>query len=250
MARIWLKPYEIYLTTPASSIDSTAADMGKLLEALTSDGTNSAGRFLSANMTKAVLAGQYRPHPEFPGTTHGFHESYDASNDFTVPIRSIDHGGSMAGFRSLLTILPDYKIGVFIVTNTSRFAGGRNPLAGGVMQALVSQLPNRPKRNPFAVPKPDTSRDLTEFEGNYRYGVFCHSCTPAELAQGAWRPGRPTVVKADNGKLIIRDQLFFPRGGDLFVREDGRQKVFFGRNISKKISFFTYSTSNDTFERE
>ncbi len=36
--RFEAQPYEIYTTTPASSIDATPADMGRLLEALTGDG--------------------------------------------------------------------------------------------------------------------------------------------------------------------------------------------------------------------
>ncbi|MEM7396905.1 MAG: serine hydrolase domain-containing protein, partial [Verrucomicrobiota bacterium] len=242
------QPYEVYLTTPASSIDATAADMGRLLEALTGDGSNHHGRLFSAMMAEAVRGRQYYPHPEFPGVTHGLHESYDVGGKFERPIRSIDHGGVMAGFRSLLTILPDYKLGVFVTTNTSGVSR-RNELAAAVMRAIVDQLPPSPMRHPFTVPSPDSTRDLSEYEGVYSYGVFCHSCTPTEFAEGAWTPGPPVEIRVTDGALSIGDRAFTARESDVFVRDDGLQKVFFGRDDADAIQFFTYSTSNDAFER-
>ncbi len=70
------QPYEVYVTTPASSVDATPADMGRLLEALTGDGANTNGRFLSPQTARTVLAPQFRPHPEFLGLSHGLRESY------------------------------------------------------------------------------------------------------------------------------------------------------------------------------
>ncbi|MEM8677804.1 MAG: serine hydrolase, partial [Planctomycetota bacterium] len=242
------QPYEVYLTTPASSIDATAADMGRLLEALTSDGANVHGRLFSPEMAREVLQPQYRPHPEFPGVTHGLHEANDASGEFERPIRSVDHGGVMAGFRSLLTIVPKHELGVFVTTNTSGL-GGRNELAVAVMQAVLAELPETAAREPFPVPAREPSRDLHAYEGIYSYGVFCHSCTPTEFAQGAWTPGPPTEVRASRGGLLIGDREFFARGGDVFIRDDGRQMAFFGRSDQGEIQFFTYSTSDDAFER-
>ncbi len=242
------EPYEVYLTTPASSIDATAADMGRLLEALTGDGANQAGRLLSAEMTRQVLHPQFRPHPEFPGVTHGLHESFEASGEFARPIRSVDHGGVMAGFRSLMSILPDHGVGVFVVSNTSGVAR-RNELASRVMRVIVDQLPAIPIREPFAVPPRNVEGNLNEYAGVYSYGVYCHSCTPAEFATGAWPPNRPAVVRVTNGALTIQENEFFSRGSDVFVRADGEQMVFFGRDAVGDIQSFSYSTSDDAFER-
>ncbi len=52
-----------HATTPTSSVDSTPADMGRLLEALTGGGANSHGGLFGQATCEAVLSPQYRPHP-------------------------------------------------------------------------------------------------------------------------------------------------------------------------------------------
>lgn len=240
------QPYEVYVTTPASSIDATPADMGRLLEALTSDGANSTGRFLSAETATKVLKPQFRPHPEFLGTTHGLHESEDASGEFSVAIRSVDHGGTMQGFSTLMTVLPEHKLGVFLAINRS---GGRNPLSGAVMRAVVKNLPITNKRKPFMLPARVKTRELGEYVGDYYYGVFCHDGSPEDFAAGAWRRGSPRSVEQNSGALSIGDEEFLPRGDDVFVRTDGQQMIVFGRDQAGHVSHFNYSTSPDTFER-
>ncbi len=241
------QPYEVYVTTPASSIDSTAADMGRLLEALTGKGANEHGRLFSSGTARAVLAPQFRPHPEFSGVTHGLHESFNASGQFAKPVRTVDHGGTMLGFQSQMAIIPQYNVGVFVVTNQS---GGRNPLGAAVMRAVVESLPDVPKRRAIAVPERDLERDLSEFVGDYYYGVYCHECTSEELAAGAWRRGPSRAVTSQDGALTIGNDQYLPRGDDVFVRSDGENMVYFGRNDQQKISFFVYASSPDTFERE
>lgn len=240
------QPYEVYVTTPASSIDATPADMGRLLEALTSDGANSTGRFLSAETATKVLKPQFRPHPEFLGTTHGLHESEDASGEFSVAIRSVDHGGTMQGFSTLMTVLPEHKLGVFLAINRS---GGRNPLSGAVMRAVVKNLPTATKRKPFPLPARVKTADLIEYVGDYYYGVYCHEGSPEDFAAGAWRRGSPRSVEQNSGALSIGGAEFLPRGDDVFVRVDGQQMVAFGRDQAGDVTHFNYSTSPDTFER-
>lgn len=245
--RLLAQPYEVYLTTPASSIDATVADMGRLLEALTGDGSNAHGRFCSPKMQRAVLAPQFRPHPDFLGTSHGLHESRDISGRFEAPIRTVDHGGTMAGFKSLMAILPRYRLGVFVVTNKS--GGGRNPCAADVMRAVAGCLRDLPKREKHALPKVDIEAELSDFVGDYYYGVYAHTASADEVAGGAWRRGRARAVSQNKGRLKIGDETYLPRGDDVFVREDGERLVYFGRQ-NGRVAFFNYSSSPDTFERE
>lgn len=245
--RMEAQPYEVYLTTPASSIDATVADMGRLLEALTGGGANEHGRLFGAEMARAVLEPQFRPHEAFLGTSHGLHESRDISRRFEVPIRTVDHGGTMAGFKSLLAVLPRYRLGIYVVTNKS--GGGRNPFAAAVMHAIAQNVQDPPKRERHSVPEVDEETDLSAYAGDYYYGVYAHTASVEEVADGAWPRGRPRRVRADKGRLRIGDELYLPRGDDVFVREDGERLVFFARDEGR-IASFNYSSSADSFERE
>ncbi|MFK7734876.1 MAG: serine hydrolase [Pirellulaceae bacterium] len=247
------QPYEVYVTTPASSIDSTPADMGKLLCALTSDGSNKHGSLFSASMLSQVHSPQFRCHPEFLGITHGLFES-NTSDDGTLPVdlRSVGHGGSMNGYRSALTIIPDRRIGIFVTANRAPESGGGIVDFRPIIDAVLSSLEGAPKKKPFALPATPTAMDveLTQYEGDYYYGIFCHTATADDYGRGAWRRRDAERVVRQGEGLLIRGLVYRPRGGDVLVAEDGSRMVFFGRNSAGEISNFVFSTSPDTFERQ
>ena len=245
------QPYEIYMSTPASSIDATPADMGLLLEALTGDGKSTFGRLFSAKMTKQILGTQFRPHPDFPGVTHGLMEFPTADDLGRHKIRTIGHGGSMVGFRTSFTVLPELNIGYFIIANrNSEGGGGRTTLHGKVSRAILDIIHEGKTATPFAVPDINTDIDLKEFTGTYYYGVFCQTCTQEEFNRGGWPKRRPVVITASENGLKIRDKTYRPLGTKgVFVSTDGLRKVHFGRNKKGEVVFFSYNSSPDTFER-
>lgn len=245
------QPYEVYLTLPASSIDATPADMGRLLEALTADGANHHGRLFSPATAEAVRQPQFRPHEEFLGMTHGLRESRAGRRYLEVPLRAIGHGGDMLGYKAVMTLLPELNVGVFVVANRNREAGGERVDISRPILDLVIDAFHEGRHGERLIPLPSIQRDrdLSDYVGNYYFGVFCHTCSQDELNQGGWSRGAAKEVTADDGVLTISDQQFIPRGDDVFVQSDGRRMVYFGRDITGKPSFFVYSTSVDTFER-
>ncbi|MFK8017851.1 MAG: serine hydrolase domain-containing protein [Gammaproteobacteria bacterium] len=242
-------PYEVYVTTPASSIDATPADMGRLLEALTGAGRNTFGRVFEAPTAAAALAPQFQPHPGFPGITHGLFEQPNAEQRY--PVRSVWHGGSMLGYLTSFTVLPELNLGYFIVTNRDSEAGGGDvTLHGQVGAAILDVLGPAANVVPAEVPARHPDVDLSEFAGEYVYGVYCHTCTPAELARGGWGRGPVNPVTAQSGALKIREALYRPVSqSDVFVREDGKQSVYFGRDANGRIATFSYASSPDVFEK-
>ena len=56
-------------------------------------------------------------------------------------------------------------------------------------------------------------------------------------------------IYANRGSLRIGDTEFFARSSDVFVRADGKQMAYFTRDLSNRIRSFSYSTSDDAFER-
>lgn len=247
------QPYEIYMTTPASSIDATPADMGRLLEALTGNGaTTAGGRLFSKEAAANIRAPQYRPHPKFTGITHSLWESPSVDPPDGPEVHSVGHGGSMLGFWTMMEIFTESKTGVFVVTNRNWEAGGGPVNLGGrINRAVIDALYEVPPKAQLAEAVDIGDRDLSEYAGAYVFGTFCKSCTQEEFAQGAWPVGNPRMVRTTEEGLLIDEALFFPTADpDVFVHQEGTQEIFFGRDKSDAVSYFTSSYGPSTFERE
>ena len=245
-----IMPYELYSTTPASSIDATAGDMALLLEALTGNGINRHGQLFTKETLQRVLGPEYRPHPEFVGTTHGLHEGfYYGVGEEAYEVRSIAHGGDMMGHRTQFRLLPEYQLGIFIAVNRNREAGGgRITIDRIILNTILDHLDVPKRLNPHPIPA-KTSTALAEYAGEYYYAVFCHTCTSMEVEQGAWGPGWSRTIKAVDGALMLNDRQYYPRGNDVFVREDGYDMLFFTRDEKGRVVSMQAEDDNNTFER-
>lgn len=246
------QPYEVYVTTPASSIDATPADMGRLLEALTGGGANAHGRLFSPETAAAVLAPQYQPHPGFVGATHGLWEYSELGIPSEPQVRTVGHGGSMLGYETSFSVYTEANVGVFVVTNRNRESGGGpDNVRGRIAQAVVEAFyADDVLVKTFAPAVAVGGRDLSAYAHDFYDGVHCRTCTAEEFAAGGWprRPARP--VRVIETGLQIDDQTFLPTADpDVFVRSDGNREVFFGRGESGRVSFFVFTTSPYAFER-
>jgi len=246
------QPYEVYVTTPAASIDATPADMGRLLEALTGGGANTHGRLFSEDRAAAVLAPQFQPHSGFTGVTHGLWEFSEMDIPSEPQVRSVGHGGSMLGYATSFSVLTEANVGYLVVTNRNHESGGgpdrvRGRVAQAVLDHFYPELP--PKTVAEAVPVGD--RDLSEYAHAFYEGTYCRTCTAEEFAQGAWSRQDPRAdVRVSDDGLQIGEHTFLPTAQpDVFVRSDGGREAFFGRDKTGRVSFLVYSISPYTFER-
>ncbi|MEM1270869.1 MAG: serine hydrolase [Bacteroidota bacterium] len=252
--RFVAQPYEVYVTTPASSIDATPADMGRLLEALTGGGATADGkRLFSTGTAASVLAPQFRPHPRFTGVTHGLWEFPPLpDNDNAEAVRTVGHGGSMLGYKTVMEVLTEENVGIFMVTNRNGEAGG-GPVRffGRVREAVVEAFFDARAVAPLvAEALPTAGRDLDEYAGAYAFGTFCTTCTEADFEQGAWTPYNVRFVSVADSGLVLRDARYHPtREPDVFVRADGEQELFFGRDPAGSVAFYVLSSDPATFER-
>ncbi len=244
-------PYEIYLTPPASSIDATPSDMGLLLEALTNSGSNDYGQLFSPETMKRLIAPQFRPHPEFVGMTHGLWESNrigaipDAYNT-----RTVGHGGDMLGITCAMELIPDLNIGFFVATNRNGEAGGGSVSIGRpVMNVILEHFAIEKKTPLYPIPNTPIDLDLNEYAADYTFGIYCHTCSEEELERGAWQRGNSIQIRTKDGKLLMNEDVYLAREKDVFVRADGREMIFFGRNDNNKISFFVFSDNSHSYER-
>ncbi|MEM8599697.1 MAG: serine hydrolase [Bacteroidota bacterium] len=245
------QPYEVYVTTPASSIDMTPADMGRLMEALTGGGANQAGRLFSPSMTEAVFAPQFRPAPGFTGITHGFWESPGFDLPDGPAIRTIGHGGSMLGYWTSLTLYPDENLGVFIVTNRNIEAGGGPVHLGSRINAYIAGAFYDDVPAPvMPAPVPLDGRDLSPYVGDYAFGDFCRTCTREDRNRGAWSVRSLRPVRLTDRGLSLNEQRYLPTADrDVFVHESGDRALYFGRDADGHIDFLVRSEEPATLER-
>jgi len=136
------QPWEWYHTIPASSINSSALDMARFgIAHLEHD-----RRLLSDASFREMHRQQITMHPLLPGWCLGFIE------DRVGQLRVIEHGGNMAGFSTLLVLLPETHEGFFLA---AQFEGGH--FRDEVKEAFLQHLHPAAAKARFPVPQPHPS---------------------------------------------------------------------------------------------
>jgi CubicO group peptidase (beta-lactamase class C family) len=158
-------PWERYHSTPASSIASTAADMGRYMLAILGQGKLDGTRILTARAVRDMTRQQITMHPRLPGFGYGFQLS-DTNGE-----RIVEHGGNIGGFHSLMVLLPDRGTGFYVVAHREG-ADLRGPVRKAILDRwfLRTDPPPAPKADPAAVPR------LQRLAGTYRGAIWCHTC--------------------------------------------------------------------------
>ena len=211
-------PYEWYVSTPASSVVATAADMGRLLIVQLAGGRAGERRILSKRMSMAMQTQQATVHLGVPGWGLGL--QMDRVDGRTIA----EHGGDIGGFSSLFVLIPEEDAGFYIVNH-----GEGSNLRYRVKQALLDAL--YPAKEKPAVPtaqSADAAR-LAEYAGKYLSSIACRSC-PREPESVFKLEAKP------DGSLSLWGQRWIPVGHDLFIRDDGRTTLGFARDPAGRIS--------------
>lgn len=211
--------YEWYHTTPASSINSTALDMARFMLMHLQNGLYAGARIMSTRAARDMHRQHATGHPQLPGFAYGFYE------DDYRGLRIIEHGGNMAGFSSLMMLLPDKNSGFFMVNHHE----GSN-LRDTIKWALLEHY-YPPKSQPI-IPRPSTdfNRRAPLFVGTYRWNIYCRTCGP--------RPPGQTIKVTSNadGTLSMNGRRWIEVSPLFFIREDGGGRVAFRADRAGKIT--------------
>ncbi len=97
---------------PAGGLLSTAGDMAHLLLACL-HGRNGKPAILKSETLAEMQRQHFTLHPDMPGWCYGFYEEYRNH------LRAVMHTGHMRGYSSLFYLVPEEKLGIFIVYNTN-----------------------------------------------------------------------------------------------------------------------------------
>jgi CubicO group peptidase (beta-lactamase class C family) len=213
------QPWEWYHTTPASSVNATAADMARYMIAHLNDGVLDGRRILSAKAAQMMRDSVLRPHPQVTGVTYGFWEELVGS------LRVVEHGGNMAGFSAQMTLIPSKNAGFFVV---NQFEGSR--IRDNVKWALLAHLfPEARERFPVPKPAADFASRAARFAGQYVWMTVCHTCEPP-------RRGSPLEVKAGPDGIQFAGSRWIEEKPNLFVRWDGTGRIVFIENEAGDVA--------------
>jgi CubicO group peptidase (beta-lactamase class C family) len=177
---------------PAAGMSSSATDMARFMLAHLGARAAPGPSLLKPATLAQMHSAQFRHHPAGPGMALGLYEM-----DEVAP-RLIGHTGDIPGFHSAMYLLPEQRIGLFIVQNTEAGPAMRN--------ALLMLFAGR-----YLAPPPQvraTSRKVVtdqseQLQGSYRASWRFESsplALPFLLGQSVVRMVRP-------GTLVIDTQI-------------------------------------------
>ena len=148
---------------PPGGLVTTAADMSRFM--LAQLGVPLVGkRVLGDSVLSMMQTRQFSLDPALPGLTYGF-----AEDDF-LGEPSLSHAGGASGYSSFVVVVPERRLGIFLVAN-----GGTSGLGAAVLKAVAQLMPpdSSPAsaRPPAPAPTPATAIDPT---GAYRLTRYAH----------------------------------------------------------------------------
>jgi CubicO group peptidase (beta-lactamase class C family) len=104
-------PYDGFNIQPASGLCSTADDVAHFIIAMLNGGRYDGAQILSPPSVARMERQHFTQDPRLPGRAYGFYEKQFNG------LRVIGHGGDIRGFGSMLTLVPEKRLGLFIAEN-------------------------------------------------------------------------------------------------------------------------------------
>jgi len=151
--------FQILQGEPSGNMSSTATDMARFAIAHLQLGVLDGQRILQDSTARQMGTTQFRTHPEVPGMGLGFFEEH--RNGYRIQ----GHGGDLARFHSLFSLLMDEGVGFFISANSS----GRGGALSGLREAVQNAFLDRyfPRRIPLEPVMPNAVAQARRFAGSY-----------------------------------------------------------------------------------
>lgn len=206
---------------PAGSLSISANDMAKFMIAHLNLGLCPNGkRILDEKTAELMQARQLSPHPNVNGGGYGFVETYLNGQ------RTLGHSGKTLHFRSEMMLVPEYKLGIFVVYNSMPDPDyARETVNAFIGKYFSASLP------PIDPPA-DFSQRAHEYEGSYSHNHRSYTRSEALLSM----LDSSEVVATPNNTLMYNSAEWVEAGHDVF-RMLGRQHTMaFLRNDRNEIS--------------
>lgn len=217
---------------PAGAHGSTAADMARFMLALLNNedasvGDSTQGHILSAATVARMQQTLYAPDSRLRGTAYGL---FDLSEN---GVRTLGHDGDTLGFKTLMLLMPDERLGVFLSYNGEE-ADALTRQHFGFQRAFFDHYYPASAIEPVQ-PAADFAAHANRFTGSYRMARRAHS------SMEKYRSLNPEVVVSAPGDGTINigtpwgdwryvevEPLYFRQvdgPSALIFREDSRGRI-------------------------
>jgi CubicO group peptidase (beta-lactamase class C family) len=225
-------PYLYLNIAPGAAMSATATDMANFMIAHLQHGRFENSRILEEDTVRLMHEQHFTHHPKLPGTGYSFRERLENN------IRMIGHLGSLRGYSSSLTLMPDRDIGIFIASNS--FSGVHGKLLSQFLDRYFPVTEKSPPPEPISL----TEEQLERFTGTYRDLEYPRHT----LAKVSAPFNHINIKKSDNSTLLVSTPgLFFIGQGPqielvpieplLFRQVNGDITTAFGENTKGNIAF-------------
>jgi CubicO group peptidase (beta-lactamase class C family) len=220
---------------PSGSVQGSVTDMARFMIARLQGGRYSDATIAEARILKEITAQQmlstlYTPDPRLMGTAYGLFDFSDNGQ------KTLGHSGYSPPMHSMLLLLPDQNLGVFVAYN-SQNAGKLTAQHTGFQRAFFDHYYSAPAVASINPPE-DFTRRADRFVGLYRY-ANSHATTPERIMGllGAWtvpisNPGDGTLLVSIEGL-----ELRFAQAEPLYFRQlDGPFAIVFRADDQGRIT--------------
>ncbi len=238
---------------PAAEMHASATDIARFMIAHLQDGRYSDANIAEARILKETTAQQmhstlYTPDPRILGTAYGFFDFSDNGQ------RTLGHSGESAPFDTLLLLLPEQNLGVFVAYNSE---GGSDLTLQhlGFQRAFFDHYYPAPEVKSIQPPA-DFAERAGRFEGTYRItgGTPGTSYTTFEKLGVLFRFSTVEISDSGDGTLLFTnpwDEWRFVEVEPLYFRQvDGPFHILFREDDQGRIThMFTDYTPMFAFEK-
>jgi len=237
---------------PAGDMQASATDMARFMIAHLqngrySDANTAEARILNKSTMQQMHTTLYTPDPRLLGSTYGFFDFSDNGQ------RTIGHSGGSDPIFTLLLLLPDQNLGVFVAYNSQ---GGEDLTLQhlGFQRAFFDHYYPTPAVEPIQPPA-DFAERAGRFEGTYRItGGAPGSYTTLEKVAVLLRFSTVTISDPGDGTLLFTnpwDEWRFVEVEPLYFRQvDAPFHIVFREDDRGRIThMFTDYTPMFAFEK-
>ncbi|TEU06772.1 MAG: class A beta-lactamase-related serine hydrolase, partial [Candidatus Aminicenantes bacterium] len=142
---------------PAGSMSTTATDIAKFMIAHLQNGKYGENRILEEETAKLMHTRLFTHDPRVDGNAHGFWEmTYNN-------LRTISHGGDTLLFHSMLSIVPEKNLGLFVSFNS---VGGSWPVYDNFIKTFLNHYYPAPELADIEPPR-DFKKRVSRLIGSY-----------------------------------------------------------------------------------
>jgi CubicO group peptidase (beta-lactamase class C family) len=222
---------------PAGSMSATATDMARFMLAHLGGGAVDGGRILEPETAEEMHRRRFAHDERVNGVCYGFYEMGRNGE------RVIGHGGDTDLFHSLLLLVPERDLGLFVSYNSSP---GGVPAREEFVEAFLDRYVGEPEAPAEPTGPPARAEAIT---GSYRAIRMPYTTYEKALGLGA------TLDVRTEGNVLVTEAL----GGEpdrwveveplVFEREDGGDTLVFDEEGGEITHLFVGSGPVVAFER-